>query len=92
LENFHGDFSTPFFDANGFLGYNNFIELAQQFGMAEEIAAAFLLSLPSKESAAHKLIKRSFLSDAAKTRYHQIFADRLLAIQPRGAGLPHSQR
>ena len=67
MENFHGDFSTPFFEANGFLSYDDFIELAQQFGMAEEIAAAFLLSLPSKEWAAHDLIEQALLSDAAKT-------------------------
>jgi hypothetical protein len=80
---------TPFYEANGFLGYDDFMEPAQQFGMAEEIVAAFLLSLPSKESAAYDLIERSFLSDAAKARYRRIFADRLLAIRPRGTGLPH---
>jgi hypothetical protein len=33
----------------------------------------------------HELIDRSFLSEAAKARYRQIFDDRLLALRPYGA-------
>jgi hypothetical protein len=37
-------------------------------------------------AAVHDLIGRSFLSDAAKVRFFQIFDDRLLALGPFGGG------
>lgn len=84
LDLFHGNFATPFFDANGFHGYDDFLELSRRCGMAAKVATAFLLSLPEKQSAVHDLIDRSFLSEAAKARYRQIFDDRLLALRPYG--------
>ena len=85
LDLFHGDFATPFFQANGFHGYDDFVELSLRFGIAAEVATAFLLSLPEKRSAVHDLIDHSFLNETAKARYRQIFDDRLLALRPYGA-------
>ena len=82
LDLFQGDFTTRFFQANGFHGCDDFVALARRFGIAADDATAFLLSLPEKQSAVHELITRSFLSGAAKARYRQIFDDRLLALQP----------
>lgn len=84
LDLFRGDFATPFFQANGFHGYDDFVELSQRFGIATDVATDFLLSLPEKKSAVHDFIGRSFLSEAAKARYRQIFDDRLLALRPCG--------
>jgi len=86
LDLFQGDFATPFFQANGFHGYDDFVELSRRFGITAEVATAILLSLPEKQSAVHDLIDRSFLSDTAKVRYLQIFDDRLLALRPYGSG------
>ena len=61
------------------------MELSRRLSIATEVATAFLLSLPEKRSAVHDLIDRSFLSEAAKARYRQIFDDRLLALRPYGA-------
>ena len=85
LELFHGDFATPFFQANGFHGYEDFLELSRRFGIAAETATTFLATLTEKQSAVNDLINRSFLSEAAKARYRRIFDDRLLALRPYGA-------
>jgi hypothetical protein len=62
LDLFQGDFATPFFQANGFHGYDDFVALSRRFGIAGEVATSILLSLPDKQSAVHDLIGRSFLS------------------------------
>lgn len=84
LDLFRNDFSTPFFQTNGFHGYQDFMELAARFEMAADVAAAFLVSLPSTRTAVHDLIGSSFLSEPAKERYRLIFDDRLLALRATG--------
>ena len=61
------------------------MELSRRFGIAAETATTFLVTLTEKQSAVNDLIDRSFLSEAAKARYRQIFDDRLLALRPYGA-------
>lgn len=90
--NLFGDgFSTPFFEANGFPGYDDFMELARRFGIVPEFASNFLRSLREKQKAVHDLIDRSFLSDEAKQRYRSIFNDRLVALRC-GAGRRSGRR
>jgi serine/threonine-protein kinase HipA len=87
LDLFGNNFETPIFQANGFHGFVDFMELANRFGIAEGVASAFLRSFEEKRSDAQALIGRSLMSKTAKDRYLEVFEDRLLAIlQRRHAG------
>jgi len=64
----------------GFETGADFLDLARRFGMRERRARAVIDSYASKQPAATSLIKRSFLSDEAKMRYHSLFEQRLAAL------------
>jgi serine/threonine-protein kinase HipA len=81
LDLFRNDFTTPFFQENGFHGFADFVELAKWFEIADDEAVSFLRSLGEKRPDIADLVGRSFLSDPAKARYLEIVDDRLLALR-----------
>lgn len=77
---FFRDFETAQFAANGFYTAADFRDLGRRFKLPaksiEAILAEFRGAYPSVET----LVKRSFLSEAARLRYLAIVADRLKAL------------
>jgi len=83
LDLFGNNFETLFFQANGFHGFVDFMELANRFGIADGVASAFLRSFEDQRSDVQALVGRSLMNNAAKDRYLKVFEDRLLAIRQR---------
>ncbi len=65
---------------HGFVTGADLMELARRFGLIESRARAILDDICDHRDIAGELIDRSFLSTAAKSAYHEIFADRLRAL------------
>jgi len=78
---FFDGFTTPSFDANGFAKHADFTELAHRFSMRPDRAEAILQRYIHGLPAIKALLDSSLLSTEAKTRYHDILADRMRAIQ-----------
>jgi len=83
LDLFGDHFETPFFQANGFHGFADFMELANRFGIAERVASTFLGSFQDQRTGVQAMISRSLMGKAAKERYLGVFEDRLFAIRQR---------
>jgi serine/threonine-protein kinase HipA len=72
---------SGFFRANGFYGRDDFMMLAEMYGLNFKRAKKILDIFPANRSAVRNLVGRSFLSEEAKTDYMKRFDDRLLAIK-----------
>ncbi len=75
-----GDFETDSFKQNAFYKRPDFLALADRYGMNPSRAEAALQSFLENQAAATELVNRSFLSDAARQDYLDLYRDRLLAI------------
>jgi serine/threonine-protein kinase HipA len=74
------DFESEFFSANGFYGREDFLKLAELYGMRPQRAATYLDHMVEARSAVAALVERSFLSEDAKAEYSERYRDRLRAI------------
>ena len=74
------DFTTPSFDANGFVKRPDFLELASRFSLRAVRATAILNRLASERPAVESLLGCALLSAEGKARYRAVLADRLRAI------------
>jgi serine/threonine-protein kinase HipA len=81
LEMFADDFETESFRENAFLKRADFLELARRFGMAPDSAVKTLDAFENHRGEVVALVDRSLMSEEAKKRFMDIFADRLLAIR-----------
>ena len=73
------DFESDFFKRNGFYGREDFIELANRFGIPEKRAETVLNTFPARKQAIGDLIASSFLSANGKQDYLVRLNDRLRA-------------
>ncbi|HBJ86002.1 MAG TPA: hypothetical protein DDZ88_19465 [Verrucomicrobiales bacterium] len=78
---FFDGFATPSFDANGFVKHADFTELAHRFSIRPDRAEAILRRHIHELPAIDALLDSSLLSTEAKTRYRDILADRVRAMQ-----------
>ncbi len=75
------DFESDFFRDNAFYGREDFIKLAEIYGIQKMRAEANLAEFRTKTECVINLINRSFLSPAAKFNYRARFEERLKAIR-----------
>jgi serine/threonine-protein kinase HipA len=80
LELFDGDFETESFQANGFYSRQDFLELADRYGMLKSRAEAFLDQCILARPKIKELIDRSLLSIEARQRFLTTLGDRLSAL------------
>lgn len=80
LDLFADDYESPFFQANGFYGADDFLELATRLDVSERTAVSLLERLPQTLAKASMLVEHSFLSEIAKNQYLQRYTDRLKAL------------
>ena len=76
-----GDFTTPEFEVLGYYTEPDFVKLGEAFGVKEKDVYEMIYSFHRHRQAVEDMVGRSFLSSAAKTRYREIFNDRLLAFR-----------
>jgi len=82
LELFH-NYNTKAFEANGFYSYDDFIKFAQMIGIDEKIAKKIIEEFLSYEVKTLDLLEISFLSDDGRSRYKNLYLDRLKALRYR---------
>jgi serine/threonine-protein kinase HipA len=75
------EYESPSYLRNGYYGKEDFLVLAERYGIKEERAQRVLGSYPARKAEVENLIERSFLSDEAKSDYRGRFQDRLKAIE-----------
>jgi serine/threonine-protein kinase HipA len=74
------DFETEYFRKNAFYGRQDFLHLAEVFGMNMTRAGRMLDMVRLRRDAVADLIKRSFLGADAKADFEARFLDRLKAV------------
>ncbi|MFC1497470.1 HipA domain-containing protein [Verrucomicrobiota bacterium] len=74
------NYESPSYQRNGYYGKEDFIKLAEIYGIKQSRAANILASYGEKSVQVKDLIERSFLSDGAKEGYNRRYHDRLKAI------------
>jgi serine/threonine-protein kinase HipA len=74
-------YESKHFRRNAFYGRSDFLHLAEVYGMNMARAERLLDQFQSREDAASDLIRRSFLSETAKTDFLTRLGDRLQAIR-----------
>ncbi len=74
------DYESTFYEKNGFYGREDFLKLADMFGVQPSRAVKTLGCFAAERGGVTKLISRSFLSDKAKEDYQRRYHDRLKAI------------
>lgn len=82
LELFNDDFETNFFKTNAFYGAPDFLEFAKRIGINQNRAQRFILEFTdsARQTAAKKMIDKSFLSQRSKRLFKQLFTDRTKAL------------
>jgi len=75
------DFESDFFRDNAFYGKEDFLKLAEIYGIQKIRAEATLTEFHTKTERVINLINRSFLSPEAKLNYRARFEDRVMAIR-----------
>ena len=74
------DFSTPFYETNGFYGVPDFMEFAKRIGVVEKRAERFIEQAVDSVPVMEKMLDSSFLSDSGKEKYKASVRDRALAL------------
>ncbi len=74
------NFESPFFKNNGFYGSEDFLHLAERYGIRKARAEKLIRGYAVQRDLVESLIARSFLSDSGKHEYARRFTDRLGAI------------
>ena len=74
------EYESTSFARNGFYGAEDFLHLADIYGIQPKRAVQILTAFPQARDKALNLIDRSFLSDAAKADYAHRLDDRLQAL------------
>ncbi|TGE20401.1 type II toxin-antitoxin system HipA family toxin [Hymenobacter aquaticus] len=76
LELFADEYVTPSFEANGFLAYDDFLELGRRLGLPLSRVKKLLADIVQHEDKIQALIDRSFLPPELQTRYAAVLAER----------------
>lgn len=74
------NFESDFFKNNGFYGKEDFLKLAEFYGIKKFRAMKMIDQIAEKQDGVINLIKASFLGEEAKIEYNNIIEDRLKAI------------
>lgn len=75
-----GDYMSPEYEELGYFTKPDFIRLGQCYGVGEEKVSGMIAAFQQKKDRVLDMLSRSFLSEPARARYREIFADRLRAI------------
>ena len=76
----------------GFYSSSDFIELGQAFGVAEDEVREHIAMFAKRRDAVEKMLAKSALSAAAKSRYLVRFRDRLRAMAQEHGAFPTVRR
>lgn len=76
-------YESDYFKANGFYGLEDFLKLAEIYGMPESRSQHIVGSFRESANAVNALVSRSFLSAEAQDDYVERFRDRLRTLAPR---------
>ncbi len=74
------DFSTPFYEMNGFYGVPDFVEFAKRIGVVEKRAERFIQQAVDSVPLMEEMLDNSFLSDSSKEKYKAFVRDRAMAL------------
>jgi len=74
------DFESEFFRGNGFYGRDDFLKLAELYGMRSQRAVTYVDRIAEARPAVALLVQRSFLSEGARVDSLSRYADRLRAL------------
>ena len=74
------NYESEFFKLNGFYGAEDFLKLAELYGIRLKRAERFIAVYGEFRNKAESMIENSFLSEAGKREYLRRFRDRLRAI------------
>lgn len=74
------DFSTPFYEMNGFYGVPDFMEFAKRIGVVEKRAKRFIKQAVDSVPIMEAMLDDSFLSDSSKEKYKASVRDRAMAL------------
>ena len=80
LDLFKDDFKTPFYEANGFYGAQDFMEFAKRIGVVERRARRFIKQAIDSVPAMEEILDKSFMSEKSKARYKENIRDRAKAL------------
>jgi serine/threonine-protein kinase HipA len=87
LELFAGAYTTPSFDANGFLAYDDFLEFGRRIGLPLARVRKLLNDIVEHEDQITALVQRSFLSPELQQRYLANVASRRTRLRYSMTGL-----
>ncbi len=73
-------YESDFFKQNGFYGAEDFLKLAELYGIKIKRAERFIATYGESQDKVKSLVENSFLSKAGKMEYLRRFKDRILAI------------
>lgn len=76
LDLFADDYDTPSFQANGFLAYDDFLELGRRIGLPGSRVKRLLADIVGHQEQIQQLLDRSFLPEDLKSRYAAVLAER----------------
>lgn len=74
------DFSTLFYEMNGFYGVPDFMEFARRIGVVEKRAERFIKQTVDSVPVMEEMLDSSFLSDSGKEKYKASVRDRAMAL------------
>lgn len=74
------DFSTLFYEMNGFYGVPDFMEFARRIGVVEKRAERFIRQAVDSVPVMEEMLDSSFLSDSGKEKYKASVRDRAMAL------------
>ena len=73
-------YESGFFKQNGFYGAEDFLKLAELYGIKIKRAERFIATYGESQDKVKSLVENSSLSKAGKMEYLRRFKDRILAI------------
>ena len=73
-------YESDFFKQNGFYGAEDFLKLAELYGIKIKRAERFIATYGESQDKVKSLVENSSLSKAGKMEYLRRFKDRILAI------------
>ena len=76
LDLFADDYETPSFAANGFLAFDDFLELGIRLGLPPSRVRRLLADVMGHEPAIEALLEKSFLAPELRARYAATLASR----------------
>ena len=84
-----GDYMTPEYEELGYFTEPDFVRLGSCYGVKEVRVYRMISEFHQKKDKVLDLLSRSFLSEQARTRYREIFIDRLQALRKTAPSVVH---